>query len=911
MKTLFKLTMLGIILALFPGMSFAQTSPQSIYIDCQSPSGSQSGLKRPRGDGNVWVFQIIPGADVHWVEGPNWSYPGKGGSDPSWGQWNGGDGSLSLSWISPDHTGAFSIGVTGKITCGSGGGGGPIDISATWSGDVLAKEWKPEPAISGGEVTQPAGADEENPKEVGPGETVNLAVSEATDHDTWTQVDDTDQEADTVHYKWTSGDGGFVTDDHPDGDATEVTTTTAQWKAPEEPGNYTVTCEIDDEPAAVEDPDTGDRDDDAVTRTVHIKVVVGESSATLKLYKDAELTEEATGAIGGNVYVVLEVKLGKYQKLASNNATLRIEENYDQHSETERRWDQTVNFDNGWQKKDGSGNWQASEATPQTKNTSGDDEYFRKVWSWATYSQPLGHNEQHTVQLVNVDGGEDTELSFTPTNEGDDGKDGPESVSAEVANLVITDVSTNSDNPDYFLYNPDPNASDDLQNPVVKFTFTNAGDTESSHNRYHWWLWVRATDQTNFATYEGYMDAPGEKSVPINPQNLPSVGTYAIDIHVWDTKNDDLQGILSKHLELASHSFELVNNPSANLEGQISYQISSDRDAQKLTVDLFNPSLDKLKSYDGGTEKNHLYEDINLYTFTDEDPGGTYIALFTAKDDFADAYRDHKSRDILALNQKYTSIPLHFWIDPDTAGRIGSEGGPIDWKYIQTCFGIINIHYVWGANNVSRFTQGDAPTSVGHFWSFPAHVLSPAQEQATSGKNIIIYDYVGNSAGALVDGVIGELHPQTPADIAAVSIKSTSFAWRDNQDYPDQSNTDLPVPYYLDPPLDPSELNWLSTNGLLHEITHSLWEHVHCGDETDHHWPWEPTLTSTPKCVIYKIANKNMTKNMSQMNTVPYLYRGQYRSFKAPWHSLREINGMLGKLHLPEFQPIDNNLPEG
>ena len=76
-----------------------------------------------------------------------------------------------------------------------------------------------------------------------------------------------------------------------------------------------MTCEIDDDP---------------VTRTVHIKVVVGESSATLKLYNDAELTKEATTTIGGSMYVVLEVN----QKLVSNTATLRIEENYEEHSET-------------------------------------------------------------------------------------------------------------------------------------------------------------------------------------------------------------------------------------------------------------------------------------------------------------------------------------------------------------------------------------------------------------------------------------------------------------------------------------------------------------------------------------------------------------------------------------------------
>lgn len=119
------------------------TYPQPMSISIAQPKpAKQTGLKRPLGDGNIWTFQIIPEEGIVWVEGPNWSYPGKGaGADPDWGQWSGGDGELWLSWTSPQLASAFTIKVKGKIACGGGGGDGggisePIDIEASWEGEV-------------------------------------------------------------------------------------------------------------------------------------------------------------------------------------------------------------------------------------------------------------------------------------------------------------------------------------------------------------------------------------------------------------------------------------------------------------------------------------------------------------------------------------------------------------------------------------------------------------------------------------------------------------------------------------------------------------------------------------------------------------------------------------------------------
>ena len=123
----------------------AATTPQIMPISLSKPKpNGQTGLKRPYGDGNTWVFQIAPDPNIRWVEGPIWHYAGSVGNDPQWGTWGGGNiGDFSLSWISPLDCGAFNIRVTGKIVGtgpgGNGGGAGkPIDVEASWDGAVAS-----------------------------------------------------------------------------------------------------------------------------------------------------------------------------------------------------------------------------------------------------------------------------------------------------------------------------------------------------------------------------------------------------------------------------------------------------------------------------------------------------------------------------------------------------------------------------------------------------------------------------------------------------------------------------------------------------------------------------------------------------------------------------------------------------
>jgi len=139
MKTIFKLVMASFVLGMMAIAAFAGTTPDIMHISCKAPKpDKQEGLHRPKGDSDIWTFQIELDDGAHFVKGPYWSYPGKDGNDPDWGLWTGGDdGDSSLGWSSPGKTGTFSVRVSGQISCGNGDGGKPIDFEAGWDGSVI------------------------------------------------------------------------------------------------------------------------------------------------------------------------------------------------------------------------------------------------------------------------------------------------------------------------------------------------------------------------------------------------------------------------------------------------------------------------------------------------------------------------------------------------------------------------------------------------------------------------------------------------------------------------------------------------------------------------------------------------------------------------------------------------------
>ena len=143
MKTVFRVTIVSFVVGLvamsaFPKRVLAATTPQEMHVSCTAPNPKhQTGLHRPKGDSNHWIYSIVLEGDARFVDGPHWSYPGSNGNDPDWGLVTGGkDKDSSMDWSSPGKTGEFNVLVSGKISCGDGGGGQPIDFSVEWDADV-------------------------------------------------------------------------------------------------------------------------------------------------------------------------------------------------------------------------------------------------------------------------------------------------------------------------------------------------------------------------------------------------------------------------------------------------------------------------------------------------------------------------------------------------------------------------------------------------------------------------------------------------------------------------------------------------------------------------------------------------------------------------------------------------------
>lgn len=257
-----------------------------------------------------WVFEIIAAPDVNWVDGPHWVHTltDQGDTDPAWGQWQGGmDGAMNVTWLQSTHVASFNVKVTGKITCGNGGGGGPIDIEAEWFGNVKNKDWDTGTAIGeefhedgtttkNGRIIKPQDWRVDPPAPpivlVDPGETVDFEIETATDYDHWTKGDQEKSEKDTVDsYTWEVLNGGTLTPS--DGKGKAVT-----WKAPDQGGPYLIKCTVEDEPNPIKEDEgeEGDRDDAPLIRQMQVKV------ASWEIDFDKENPKACAGHVDDSVH---------------------------------------------------------------------------------------------------------------------------------------------------------------------------------------------------------------------------------------------------------------------------------------------------------------------------------------------------------------------------------------------------------------------------------------------------------------------------------------------------------------------------------------------------------------------------------------------------------------------------------
>lgn len=237
-------------------------------------------VERKVGDTDIFVFTIAATSGT--LSHIRWDYP-QNHTAEEWGTWSG-ETTSTLTWNPPQEgglkaAGVFNVGVSGNISCGSGGDGPPLTFATSVNGEVLAKHWKPEPDITGGVIIKPQN---QSVTPVVPthvlikyGRTLNCEVTEATDLDTWDILDETDTEEDDVSYEWKS-DGGakFQNPADPNAPLATVKERTATWIAPTDlVGDFNLTCVIDDKPKEVELPETGKRDDPKIERKVVVTVV--------------------------------------------------------------------------------------------------------------------------------------------------------------------------------------------------------------------------------------------------------------------------------------------------------------------------------------------------------------------------------------------------------------------------------------------------------------------------------------------------------------------------------------------------------------------------------------------------------------------------------------------------------------
>ncbi|MDQ3812444.1 MAG: hypothetical protein M3347_00675, partial [Armatimonadota bacterium] len=232
------------------------------------------------------------------------------------------------------------------------------------------------------------------------------------------------------------------------------------------------------------------------------------SGVEIRLYKDenGQLGDETydPDPIGGPVWIVLRVTIGKGERLYSNSVTLRIHEDTGDHPDDQNHADLTVPFSgSGWKRLD-ENDVETGDEAPTTPNLSLEESaFYRLKIPWQSTkpvelgeSKLLGHNEKHTVSAVAVDNNEDiTQVKFGPAYQPGAPNDntytaGPEEKEANIQNLVIEEVSASNGTVDYFKWDP---ASDDdaLKNPTINFTIRDDGDP----HKYKWIIYFQATPE--------------------------------------------------------------------------------------------------------------------------------------------------------------------------------------------------------------------------------------------------------------------------------------------------------------------------------------------------------------------------------------------------------------------------------
>ena len=234
--------------------------------------------------------------------------------------------------------------------------------------------------------------------------------------------------------------------------------------------------------------------DDTVKATVQARA--GESEASIRvvsLGSNGEPGAEKYDPIGGVMYLALQIKLGPGERLEQSMSTVTVKAQDDYaYTGSPASFTATWNLGNAseWWELINPGTaqaqWVAASVAPNNATGNRDGSLARIYCSmkeWDTpftpslpFTPPMGHNGEHTLKIVQVNGVDGDELSFqhyvVPTWQTAYAKAVP-AQKAVVRNLVVTNVKTSNGTEDYFKYDPDPESP--YNRPTISFTIEDDG----------------------------------------------------------------------------------------------------------------------------------------------------------------------------------------------------------------------------------------------------------------------------------------------------------------------------------------------------------------------------------------------------------------------------------------------------
>ena len=201
--------------------------------------------------------------------------------------------------------------------------------------------------------------------------------------------------------------------------------------------------------------------------------------------------------VGGSPWVALYIKLGPGERMdpSMSTVTIKAQDNYHYTVMPPAEMEEVVSLSDAtqWIEEMNPGTaqqyWKQATDAPNCSDgnqTGSETRVFCHLLVWNTRTEPslpftpaMGHNGYHTISISQVNGAVGSDLLFQHYNVPDwqTAYSAPvTSQTANVKNLVITNVSTSNGTQDYFKYDPDPSSPNNR--PTINFTIEDDGDPQ-------------------------------------------------------------------------------------------------------------------------------------------------------------------------------------------------------------------------------------------------------------------------------------------------------------------------------------------------------------------------------------------------------------------------------------------------